>query len=61
MLATGFALVSCLAYSLTQKTEATSSSEISVDFQQTTQCYIPDAVTTLNPTNFIMFNPREKS
>jgi hypothetical protein len=34
-------LVSCLAYSSTLKIEATGSSEISVDFQRTTQSYIP--------------------
>jgi hypothetical protein len=34
-------LVSCSAYSLTVKTEVTCSSEISVDFRQTTQHYIP--------------------
>jgi hypothetical protein len=37
-----FRLVSCVAYSSTLKMEATCSSETSVDFQQTTQCYIPE-------------------
>jgi hypothetical protein len=41
-LATCLTLVSCLVYSSTQKAEATSSSETSVDFQRTTRCYIPD-------------------
>jgi hypothetical protein len=35
-------LVSCLAYSSTLKTESISSSETVVDFQQTTQRYIPE-------------------
>jgi hypothetical protein len=35
-------LVSCLAYSSTLKMEATCSSEMSVDFQQTVWRYIPD-------------------
>jgi hypothetical protein len=35
-------LISCLAYSLTVKMEATCSSETSVDFQRTTSRYIPD-------------------
>jgi hypothetical protein len=34
--------VFCLAYSSTQKTEATCSSETSVDFQRTTRCYIQE-------------------
>jgi hypothetical protein len=37
-----FTLVSCFAYSSTMKTEATCSSETSVDFQRTTQCYIAE-------------------
>jgi hypothetical protein len=41
-----FTLVSCLAYS-TLKTEAVCSSEMSVDFQGTARCYIPE-VSTLN-------------
>jgi hypothetical protein len=36
-----YLLVSCLAYSSTLKTEATCSSEMSVDFQQVTPHYIP--------------------
>jgi hypothetical protein len=35
-------LVSCLAYSSTLKMEETCPSETLVDFQQTTQCYIPE-------------------
>jgi hypothetical protein len=35
-------LVSCLAYSSTMKTEATCSSETSVDFLRSTRRYIPD-------------------
>jgi hypothetical protein len=34
-------LVSCLAYSSILKMEVPCSSEMSIDFQQTTQCYIP--------------------
>jgi hypothetical protein len=41
VLATCFTLVSCLAYSSTLKMEVTCSSETSVDFQRTTQRYIP--------------------
>jgi hypothetical protein len=37
-----FSLVSCLAYSSTLMMEAACSSETSVDFQWTTQCYIPE-------------------
>jgi hypothetical protein len=37
-----FMLVSCLAYSSTLKMKATCSSETSVDFQRTTQRYIPE-------------------
>jgi hypothetical protein len=47
-------LVSCLAYSLTLKTEATCSSEMLVDFQQTALCYIPGGQ-TLN--NLICWQP----
>jgi hypothetical protein len=36
-----FTLVSCLAYSSTLKMEVTCSSETWVDFQRTTQHYIP--------------------
>jgi hypothetical protein len=43
-----FMLVSCLAYSLTLKMEAIYSSEMSVDFQWTTQHYIPED-STLRP------------
>jgi hypothetical protein len=35
-------LISCLAYSLTLKMEATSSSETLVDLQQTALHYIPE-------------------
>jgi hypothetical protein len=41
-LATCFVPVSCLAYTSTLKMEATYSSEMSVDFQQTTQPYNPE-------------------
>jgi hypothetical protein len=37
-----FTLVSCSAYFSTLKVEATCSSEMSVDFQWTTWCYIPE-------------------
>jgi hypothetical protein len=40
--ATFFMLVSCLAYSLTLKIEATRVSETSDDFQQITWSYIPE-------------------
>jgi hypothetical protein len=43
-----FTLVSCSAYSLALKMEATCSSETSVDFQQTTQHYIPEDSTLHN-------------
>jgi hypothetical protein len=43
-----FTLVSYLAYLTTLKMEATCSSEISVDFQQTTRRYIPEARTLHN-------------
>jgi hypothetical protein len=43
-----FTLVSCLAYSSTLKTEATSCSETSVDFQRTTWCHIPEDITLHN-------------
>jgi hypothetical protein len=38
----GSTLVSCLAYSLTLKTEASCSTEMSVDFQRTIRHYIPE-------------------
>jgi hypothetical protein len=37
-----FTLVSCSAYSSTLKMEAICCSKMSVDFQWTTQCYIPE-------------------
>jgi hypothetical protein len=37
-----FMLISCLAYSSTLKMEVTCSSEMSVEFQQTTGRYIPE-------------------
>jgi hypothetical protein len=43
-----FMLVSCLAYSLTQKVETTCSSETPVDFQQNTD--IPEVRNLHNPT-----------
>jgi hypothetical protein len=43
-----FTLVSCLAYSSTQKMEVTRSSETSVNFQQTTLHYVPEDGTLLN-------------
>jgi hypothetical protein len=43
-----FILVSCLAYLPALKTEATYSSEMSPDFHQTTQHYIPDDKTPHN-------------
>jgi hypothetical protein len=42
LLATCFTLVSCLNYSLTLKMGAACFSKTLVDFQQTTQCCIPD-------------------
>jgi hypothetical protein len=43
-----FTLVSCSAYFLTLKMEATCSSETSVDFQRTTRRFIPDDTTPHN-------------
>jgi hypothetical protein len=40
--ASKFMLVSCLAYSLTLKMEATRSSKTFIDFQRPTRCYIQD-------------------
>jgi hypothetical protein len=48
MLATCFMVVSCLAFSLTMKMEATGSSEMPVDFQWTMQCYISEDRTLHN-------------
>jgi hypothetical protein len=45
VLATYFMLVSCLAYFLTLKVETPYSTDMSVDFQQTTQCYIREGRT----------------
>jgi hypothetical protein len=42
LLAACFLLVTSLAYSSTLKIEATCSSEASVDFHRTTQCYNPE-------------------
>jgi hypothetical protein len=42
-----FTLVSCSAYFSTLKMEAICSSKTSVDFQQTTWCYIPEDSTLL--------------
>jgi hypothetical protein len=42
LLATCFGLVSCPAYSLTEKMEVTCSSKTLVDFRQSTWCYIPE-------------------
>jgi hypothetical protein len=57
-----FMLVSCSAYSLTLKMEATHSSETSVEFQRTTRHYVPEdrtlhntTVRTSNPTISILF------
>jgi hypothetical protein len=47
-LTSAFTLVSCLAYSSTQKIEATCSSETSTEFQRTTQHYVPEAVSPHN-------------
>jgi hypothetical protein len=47
-LATLFTLVSCLAYSLTLKMEATFSPETSLDFQRTTRRYIREDRTLEN-------------
>jgi hypothetical protein len=41
LLAICFMLVSCLAYSSTLKIEVTCSYKMSVDFQRTTRCYVP--------------------
>jgi hypothetical protein len=43
-----FILLSCLDYSSTLKMEATCSSETLVDFEQTTQPYIPKGITLQN-------------
>jgi hypothetical protein len=58
LFATCFMLVSCLAYSLTQKMEVTCSSETSVDFQQATWHYIPADRTLHNHCceNLISYN-----
>jgi hypothetical protein len=45
LFATCFTLLSCMAYSLTLKMEEICSSETSVDFQWTTQRYIPEGRT----------------
>jgi hypothetical protein len=62
LLATCFTTV-CLAYSSTLKTEATCSSETSVDFQRTTrvisqkiELFITTAVRTSNPTDEACFS-----
>jgi hypothetical protein len=47
LLVTYVTLVSCLAYSSTLKMEATCSTETFVDFQQTTQRYIPKSKSKL--------------
>jgi hypothetical protein len=41
LLAICFMVLSCMTYSLTLKMQAMCSSETSVDFQQTTLCYMP--------------------
>jgi hypothetical protein len=51
LLATCFTLVSCLPYS-TLKMEATCSPEKSVDFQQTTQYYMPEYIILHQSMNF---------
>jgi hypothetical protein len=43
-----FTLVSCTTYSSILKIKATCSSETSVDFQQSTRCYIPEDITLHN-------------
>jgi hypothetical protein len=57
---TCFMLVSCLAYSSTSKVEATCSSEMSVNFQQTTvqymsegKLFIIDDVSASNPATVL--------
>jgi hypothetical protein len=49
-----YMLLSCLPSSLTLKTQATFFSKTSVDFQWTTQCYIPEDRTLqfLDPSHF---------
>jgi hypothetical protein len=42
LLAACFTLISCLTYSLTFKMQGTCSSEMLVDFRQTTWCYISE-------------------
>jgi hypothetical protein len=58
-----FMLVSCLAYSLILKMEATCSSETSVDFQWTTQYYIPQDKTLHNHhyENLKSYNVKHRS
>jgi hypothetical protein len=51
LLSSSFTLVSCLAYSSTLKLEATCISEISANFQQTTQRYITEDKT---PYSFLV-------
>jgi hypothetical protein len=46
--ATCFTLDSCLAYSSTLNMKVTCISATSVDFQGTTECYIPENKTRLN-------------
>jgi hypothetical protein len=47
-----FTLVSCSAFSLTLKMEAICSSELSIDFQWTALCYIPEDSTLLVKPQF---------
>jgi hypothetical protein len=48
-------LVSCMAFSLTLKVEMICSSEMSLDFHQTTQCYIPEDRTLHVLNNYVFF------
>jgi hypothetical protein len=50
-----FILVPCLVYFSTLKTEATCSSETSVDFQWTIRCYIPVDMTLLDIIHYPIF------
>jgi hypothetical protein len=55
-------LVSCLAYSLTLKMEATCTSEMSAEFQRITRRYIPEDKLTLysrNDCHFPLFGPEK--
>jgi hypothetical protein len=57
LLDTCFTLVSCLAYSYTLKMEVTCSSEMSVDLQRTTECWISQKIGVFITTAVRTSNP----